>query len=120
MTASNNMTPPPELVSLWVALLENHSDEEVFTSIVKWGADQELEACCKVLEISDKNVRELLYSARRPKQLNLDELSDEELCETYLAAYYAETNRQGPHCQAMGLRAVLARWGNNNNTNVNV
>jgi hypothetical protein len=37
--------------------------------------------------------------------------TDEELCETYLAAYYAEENRQGPHCMAAGLRAVLARWG---------
>jgi hypothetical protein len=37
--------------------------------------------------------------------------TDEELCETYLAAYYAEENRQGPHCMAAGLRAVLAKWG---------
>jgi hypothetical protein len=36
---------------------------------------------------------------------------DEELCETYRTAYYAEPNRQGPHCQAAALRAVLARWG---------
>ena len=38
--------------------------------------------------------------------------TDKELCETYLAGYYAEKNRQGPHCQAAGLRAVLQRWGN--------
>jgi len=37
--------------------------------------------------------------------------TDEELCETYRTAYYAEENRQGPHCMAAGLRAVLARWG---------
>jgi hypothetical protein len=37
--------------------------------------------------------------------------TDEELCETYRTAYYAEKNRQGPHCMAAGLRAVLARWG---------
>ena len=37
--------------------------------------------------------------------------SDEELCEVYRSAYYAEPNRQGPHCQAAALRAVLARWG---------
>ena len=36
---------------------------------------------------------------------------DEELSETYLAGYYAEKNRQGPACQAAGLRAVLAKWG---------
>jgi hypothetical protein len=37
--------------------------------------------------------------------------TDEELCETYRTAYYAEKNRQGPHCMAAGLRAVVARWG---------
>ena len=37
--------------------------------------------------------------------------TDEELCETYRTAYYAEENRQGPHCMAAGLRTVLARWG---------
>ena len=37
--------------------------------------------------------------------------TDEELCETYRTAYYAEKNRQGPHCMAAGLRAVLAHWG---------
>tara|TARA_R110002126_G_scaffold19202_1_gene72261 strand:- start:1910 stop:2272 length:363 start_codon:yes stop_codon:yes gene_type:complete len=37
--------------------------------------------------------------------------TDEELCETYRTAYYAEENRQGPHCMAAGLRAVLVRWG---------
>jgi hypothetical protein len=36
---------------------------------------------------------------------------DKELSETYLAGYYAEKNRQGPACQAAGLRAVLAKWG---------
>ena len=37
--------------------------------------------------------------------------SDKELNETYLAGYYANKNRQGPDCQAAGLRAVLAKWG---------
>ena len=36
---------------------------------------------------------------------------DKELSETYLAGYYANKNRQGPDCQAAGLRAVLAKWG---------
>jgi hypothetical protein len=37
--------------------------------------------------------------------------TDEELCKTYRVGYYAEKNRQGPHCMTAGLRAVLARWG---------
>jgi hypothetical protein len=39
----------------------------------QWGADQELEACCKVLEVSDRNAREFLYAARRPKPPSLKE-----------------------------------------------
>ena len=38
--------------------------------------------------------------------------TDEELRETYRAAYaYACENRQGPAAQVFGLRAVLAKWG---------
>jgi len=37
--------------------------------------------------------------------------TDEELCETYRAAYYACNNRQGPAAQTYALRAVLERWG---------
>jgi len=37
--------------------------------------------------------------------------TDKELCETYVAAYYATKNRQGPAAQAAGLRAVLKKWG---------
>ena len=41
------------------------------TRAAQWGADQELEACVKLLELSDKNARDFLYSARRPKPLSL-------------------------------------------------
>jgi hypothetical protein len=37
------------------------------------GADQELEACVKLLELSDKNARDFLYSARRPESPSLKE-----------------------------------------------
>jgi hypothetical protein len=37
------------------------------------GADQELEACCKLLELSDSNAREFLTAARRPKPPSLKE-----------------------------------------------
>ena len=36
---------------------------------------------------------------------------DEVLSEVYLAGYYTEKNRQGPNCQAAGLRLVLTRCG---------
>lgn len=44
------------------------------------------------------------------KRAQLNEPTDTELCETYLAGYYAHTNRQGPACQAAGLRAVLNHY----------
>jgi hypothetical protein len=47
---------------------------------------------------------------REPASLG-PEPTDKELCETYVAAYYAAKNRQGPAAQAAGLRAVLQKWG---------
>jgi len=39
----------------------------------QWGADQELEACCALMELSDSNARDFLQSARRPKPPSLKE-----------------------------------------------
>ena len=70
-------TPPPDLVKLWVNLLEFRSDEDVFSLAVQWGADQELEACCEVLArelICDgKHVATDLRMIRRPKPPSLKE-----------------------------------------------
>ena len=76
---ANLITPPPELVQQWV---ENwHSTPGLFdcryeyiaTQAAQWGADQELEACSALLELSDDNAREYLQSARRPKPPSLKE-----------------------------------------------
>ena len=73
------LTPPPELIEQWV---ENwHSTpglldcryEYIATQAAQWGADQELEACSALLELSDDNAREYLQSARRPKPPSLKE-----------------------------------------------
>jgi hypothetical protein len=69
----NPITPPPQLVQHWVDLLETCSDQKVFTVAVQWGANQELEACCSLLELSDNNAREYLQSARRLKFPELGE-----------------------------------------------
>ena len=45
----------------------------------QWGADQELEACCALLEVSDKNARDFLQSARRPKPPSLKEQALQEM-----------------------------------------
>ncbi len=59
-----DITPPPELVQQW---RNEEPYEGLLSRAAQYGADQELEACCKVLEVSDRNAREFLYAARRPK-----------------------------------------------------
>jgi len=81
------ITPPPELVrqwaSEWMQSPNVYRDNFMATRAAQWGADQELEACCKVLEVSDRNAREFLYAARRPKPLSLKERALHELAGVY-------------------------------------
>ena len=67
------ITPPPDLVELWVNLLESRSDEDVFSLAAQWGADQELEACCGLLVQQGFDLVDYLHAARRPKPLSLKE-----------------------------------------------
>lgn len=72
---TNPVTPPPELVQEWTSYANEEDGMDVWSRFAtwsaQWGADQELEACCKVLEVSDRNAREFLYAARRPKPPSL-------------------------------------------------
>jgi hypothetical protein len=75
MTNQHPISPPPELVNKWANLFEFHSDAEVFTEAARWGADQELEACCEWL-VRNYNYPEAgnpLRAARRPKPPSLKE-----------------------------------------------
>lgn len=88
MTQEQPITPPPELVQQWQASLDCPDNscaqaKYIAARAARWGADQELEACCKLLELSDSNARDFLYSARRPKPLSLKEQA--------LSALYAIT-----------------------------
>ena len=74
------ITPPPELVQQWWdgthgALYEF---EAVVTQAARWGADQELEACCEYLARcaawEPEDVKEFC-DLRRPKPLSLKELA---------------------------------------------
>jgi hypothetical protein len=85
------ITPPPELsdeqVGEWLiddGYPWDPSEQAVITitasrlknvarQAAQWGADMELEACVKLLELSDDNARDFLYSARRPKPPSLKE-----------------------------------------------
>jgi hypothetical protein len=77
------ITPPPELVQQWreahefsalspcvMVTVTNTKLQDIATQAAQWGADQELEACCELmddwgLEASDLRV------ARRPKPPSL-------------------------------------------------
>ena len=65
--------PPPELIEEWALFFIDKPDIEVFTTIAQWGADQELEACCKALESWNPRIPPNLRAARRPKPLSLKE-----------------------------------------------
>jgi hypothetical protein len=74
------ITPPPELVKQWLGtyfsttITGEVSDIELTlaTQAARWGADQELEACCQWQDTFNyQNAGNLLRSARRPKPPSL-------------------------------------------------
>ena len=91
--AEHPITPPPELVGQWLTeaadlqLLTPSNLNYLATQAARWGADQELEACC--LELVDGIGRshaefpsclaEDLRAARRPKPPSLKEQALEAL-----------------------------------------
>lgn len=79
--AAHPITPPPELVEQWWdgthgALYEF---EAVTTQAARWGADQELEACCEWLSVPCPIYGRELRNARRPKPPSLKEQALQEL-----------------------------------------
>jgi hypothetical protein len=83
MTNTPDITPPPELVQEWWEQADQYQDDPrtyfdyVATEAARWGADQELKACCEWF--ADDVVSEVvsvvaeLRAARRPKPLSLKE-----------------------------------------------
>ena len=80
MTNQHPVTPPLEKVEEWVAMLEYHRDEQVFSLAAQWGADQELEACVQLTRDNDGYDAALgLRATRRPKPPSLKEQALEAL-----------------------------------------
>jgi len=123
---SNNITPPPELLKQWVAEIWHEgtpvrvalSDEHIAIRAAQWGADQELEACCSLINLAhsdpaatgdhrlvDKTVLlKQLRAARRPEPQGP---SNQELYD-----YWIGTSPEFGCADPVGFaRAVLARWG---------
>ena len=79
---SSDIQPPPELVHRWAnhsasVHRENGTYEQhefaIATQAARWGADQELEACCHLLRLQGFDVVDDLRAARRPKPPSLKE-----------------------------------------------
>lgn len=74
---TNPITTPPELVQQWAREIYDKTscgyerDEYIATRAAQWGADQELEACCALIEQKGFLPSSLLRAARRPKPPSL-------------------------------------------------
>ena len=78
MTDLHPITPPPELVEQWDGHGKSRSDaaQTLATKAAQWGADQELEACCKWLVRERPDTGSMcshLREGRRPKPPSLKE-----------------------------------------------
>lgn len=98
MKTEHPITPPPELVCQWASASPlQRSDEywayELYIAhhAARWGADQELEACCVIAERSPvcgtkhqrRTLAELIRERRRPKPLSLKKVAYDAL-DTYI------------------------------------
>jgi predicted secreted protein len=69
--------PPPELVEDWIEIAKPLPQRppnpgELATLAARWGADQELEACCEWISKQDWTwTKAQLVAARRPKPPSL-------------------------------------------------
>lgn len=88
MTDNNHpITPPDELVQQWTKEAGNRlyavtqSCEYVAIQAVRWGADQELEACCELLDINGCPGKwiDMLRAARRPNPPSLQDQALDDL-----------------------------------------
>jgi hypothetical protein len=73
------ITPSLEQVHQWADMLSARSDHAVFSLAAQWGSDQELEACCQVVNHwlgpwhEGFKLPIMLRAARRPKPPSLKE-----------------------------------------------
>ncbi len=78
MTQQHPISPPPELVVQWIKEFNQSNDprwqeyeQDIATQAARWGADQELEACCEWLSVPCPSYGRELRNARRPKTPSL-------------------------------------------------
>jgi hypothetical protein len=89
MTQQHPITPPPELIEDWIEIAKPEPwkrppDPNVLCALAaQWGADQELEACLRLVEIDGGedayDFARYIRAARRPKPPSLKEQALEAL-----------------------------------------
>ena len=86
MTDQHPITPPPELMQQWASefygttIAPGREASYVATQAARWGADQELEACCNYFEDHLRDgIAKDLRTARRPNPPSLKEQAQAEL-----------------------------------------
>jgi hypothetical protein len=105
---AHGITPPPELVQQWWEE-SNHwqytgseAEDYVVSMAAQWGADQELEACCAVLDglgYEETITSDQLHAARRPKPPSLKEQA--------LAALHGADDQGLTHEHVVAIRRAL-------------
>lgn len=95
MNNQHPITPPPELVGQWLTeaadlqLLTPSNLTHLATQAARWGADQELDACCKWLECNyNYPGANPLRVARRPKPPTLNSIALQMLSTIERDAHY--------------------------------
>ncbi len=111
MTTEHPITPPPELVEQWLENTRSHDcigaypanyEQLICTQAARWGADQELEACCHLLRLQGFDVVDDLRAARRP---NPPSLKKQALAE--LELLMGDANAHGLGFDAPAIRRAL-------------
>lgn len=80
-TEKHPVVPSSDLILKWLVEWKNDNEDIQTTNLIyqaaRWGANQELEACCEWLETNDcedgEEAAEKLYEFRRPDGLTLKE-----------------------------------------------
>ena len=85
------ITPPPKWqIDAWQARIETMGSDVpgILLDIAQWGADQELEACCAILQQKGVPAWSLLRMHRRPKPPSLKEQALDELRISFDRGYF--------------------------------
>jgi hypothetical protein len=119
MTTEHPITPPPELVHQWVQAIESNDcigayltdfEQRICTTAARWGADQELEACCEWLASeTPETYISALRAARRPKPPSLKEQALQAWCRFQDTAHKTADEMMG---DMITIRRALEQLGN--------